>query len=166
MTLTNSTDRKSSLLRRAGVVTLAAAAAAAGFAGPATALPTDPEVQFTPTISRTPGANCAAIINAWTVPQPQSGQFGVKVEITQTGDSCQLYRIAVRWRNLDTGYSDGQSHAVENGELRHAPDGVITGMGMGPGAGRVEAWIVTTDDSLPQHQELEHISGRATFTLG
>ncbi|MFB7875995.1 hypothetical protein ACFC06_12135 [Nocardia sp. NPDC056064] len=163
MTLTNS---KSSLPRRAGIATLAAVAALVGLTGPATAIPSDPTVQFTPTLSRTPGANCAAIINASTVPQPQSGQFGVKVNITQTGDFCQSYRIAVRWRNLDSGYSDGQSHRVENGALVGLPDGVITGMGMGPGAGRVEAWIVTTDETLLQHQELEHISGRASFTLG
>lgn len=94
--------------------------------------------------------------------------FGVKVKIIQTGDFCQSYRVAVRFRNLDSGYSDGQSHRVEKGELVHAPDGVIVGMGTAPapGAGRVEAWIVTTDETLPQHQELEHISGRASFTLG
>ncbi|WP_240505047.1 hypothetical protein [Nocardia mangyaensis] len=160
-----STVRKSSL-RRAGIATMAATAALIGFSGPAAALPTDPTVQFTPTISRTPGANCAAILNAWTVPQPKSGEFGVKVKITQTGDFCQTYRVAVNWRNLDTGRTNGQSHRVVNGELEHAPDGVITGMGMGPGAGRVEAWIVTTDETLPEHQELEHISGRASFTLG
>lgn len=160
-----STVTKSSL-RRAGTATVAATAALIGFSGPAAALPSDPTVQFTPTVSRTPGANCAAILNAWTVPQPQSGQFGVKVKITQTGDFCQTYRVAVHWRNLDTGRTNAQSHRVVNGVVEHAPDGVITGMGMGPGAGRVEAWIVTTDETLPEHRELEHISGRANFTLG
>ncbi|MFF2088285.1 hypothetical protein ACFVVM_31265 [Nocardia sp. NPDC058176] len=160
-----STVRKSSL-RRAGIATMAATAALIGFSGPATALPSDPTVQFTPAVSLTPGANCAAIIHAWTVPQPKSGEFGVKVKITQTGDFCQTYMVAVHWRNLDTGRTLSQAHRVVNGELQHAPDGVITGMGMGPGAGRVEAWIVTTDETLPQHQELEHISGRANFTLG
>ncbi|MFD4456604.1 hypothetical protein [Nocardia sp. NPDC058480] len=160
MTLTNSTYRKFS------AVVVAAAATLVGFAGPATALPSDPVVQFTPTISRIPGANCAAIINAKTVPQERSGSFGVQVSITQTGDFCQRYRVAVRFRNLDSGYSDGQSHAVENGQLVNLPDSIIVGMGTGPGKGRVEAWIVTTDETLPQHQELEHISGRASFTLG
>jgi hypothetical protein len=160
MTLTNSTFRKLS------AVAISAGAVLVGLGAPAGALPSDPVTVFTPTLSRTPGANCAAIINAQTVPQPQSGTFGVRVAITQTGDFCQRYQVAVRFRNLDTGVSNGQSHPVENGQILHAPDNVIVGFGTAPGKGRVEAWIVTTDESLPQHQELEHISGRASFTLG
>ncbi|MFC8380758.1 hypothetical protein [Nocardia sp. NPDC057272] len=160
MTLTNSTIRKFS------AVVVSAGAVLVGLGAPAGALPSDPIAVFTPTLSRTPGANCAAIINAQTVPQPQSGTFGVRVAITQTGDFCQRYQVAVRFRNLDTGYSDGQSHPVENGQILHAPGNVIVGFGTAPGKGRVEAWIVTTDESLPQHQELEHIAGRASFTLG
>ncbi|MBF6177256.1 hypothetical protein [Nocardia otitidiscaviarum] len=82
------------------------------------------------------------------------------------GPNCSAYRVAVHWRNLDTGRTSGQSHQVnEHGEIRQAPDGVITGFGMGPGAGRVEAWIVTQYDDGAE-RELEHISGRASFTLG
>ncbi|QXN95554.1 hypothetical protein KV110_14825 [Nocardia iowensis] len=142
------------------------AAAVVGFAGPASAIPSDPVVQFTPTLSRVPGGNCAAIINGETVPQPQSGSFGVRVKITQTGQSCEPYRVAVRFRNLDSGYSDGQMHRVDGNGVIDAPDGVITGFGTAPGAGRVEAWIVTLDMSHPQPLELEHMAGRATFTLG
>lgn len=160
MTLTNSTFRKLS------AVIVSTGAVLVGLGAPAGALPSDPIAVFTPTISRTPGANCAAIINAQTVPQPQSGTFGVRVAITQVGDFCQRYQVAVRFRNLDTGVTNGQSHPVENGQLLYAPDNVIVGFGTAPGKGRVEAWIVTTDESLPQHQELEHIAGRATFTLG
>ncbi|MFE1592834.1 hypothetical protein [Nocardia sp. NPDC058705] len=160
MTLTHNTVRKFS------AVVVTAAAALVGLSGPATALPSDPVVTFTPNLSRTPGANCAAIINAQTVPQPQSGVFGVRVKITQTGDFCQRYQVAVRFRNLDTGVTNGQSHPVENGEVLYAPDGVIVGFGTGPGKGRVEAWIVTTDESLPEHQEFEQLAGHAVFTLG
>lgn len=75
------------------------------------------------------------------------------------------YRVAVHWRSLDTGRTSGQSHQVnEHGEIQ-APDGVITGFGMEPGAGRVEAWIVTRYDDGSE-RELEHISGRASLTLG
>ncbi|MCM6772603.1 hypothetical protein NDR87_00030 [Nocardia sp. CDC159] len=149
---------------RAGAVVATIAAALVGFAGPAAAGPTDPVVQFTPTFTRVPG-NCAAIINAETVPQPRSGELGVRVRITQFGQGCRAYELGVLWRNLDTGYSSGQVQGVHGTVVSGAPDGVITGIGMAPRAGRVEARIVTYSKYYPQPQELEHVSGRATFTL-
>ncbi|WP_256671555.1 hypothetical protein [Nocardia cyriacigeorgica] len=149
---------------RAAIITTMTAATLVGLSGPAAALPTDQVVQFVPTLTRVPGNNCSAIINAETVPQPQSGQFGVRVKITQTGQNCGAYRVAVRWKNLDSGYADGQSHRVnENGAIEAYEGGVIMGMGMGPGAGRVEARIVTLSEN---HHELEQMSGTARFTLG
>ncbi|UFS98277.1 hypothetical protein [Nocardia huaxiensis] len=166
MSTTHSPARTSSMLLRAGLVAASAAAALVGVTVPATALPSDQATIFSTTVTRIPGPSCAAIINATVVPQQQSGQFGVRVRITQDGEFCSRYRVAVRWRNLDTGYSDGQSHQVnERGEIQQAPDGVITGFGMAPGAGRVEASIVTLYDDGSQ-RELEHISGTASFTLG
>ncbi|WP_245663267.1 hypothetical protein [Nocardia inohanensis] len=166
MSTTQSPARKSSMLLRAGVVAASAVAALVGFTGPATALPSDQATIFSTTLTRIPGPSCAAIINATVVPQPQSGQFGVRVRITQDGEFCSKYRVAVRWRNLDSGNTNGQSHQInERGEIQQAPDGVITGFGMAPGAGRVEAKIVTLYDDGSQ-RELEQISGSATFTLG
>lgn len=148
-----------------GVAAAAAVAALVGFSSPAAALPSDQVVQFNPTLARTPGNGCAAIINAETVPQPQAGQLGVRVKIVQTGQNCEPYRVSVRWKNLDTGVSNGQSHKVVDGVVEHAPDGVITGMGMAPGPGRVEATIVATSDTYPNHHDLEQLSGMAWITL-
>ncbi|WP_194813660.1 hypothetical protein [Nocardia sp. XZ_19_385] len=149
---------------RAAAIATTVAAALVGFAAPAAAGPTDPVVQFTPTLTRVPG-NCAALISAETVPQPRSGEFGVRVKITQFGQGCKAYHLGVSWRNLDTGRTSGQVHPVDGTVVSGAPDGVITGFGMGPGAGKVEARIVTYSQYYPQPQELEHFSGRATFTL-
>ncbi|MFF3229038.1 hypothetical protein ACFYV7_40050 [Nocardia suismassiliense] len=151
---------------RTGVVATAMVAAVSGFTGSAGANPDDPVTQFTSTLTRVPGPDCAAIINAETVPQPQSGVFGVRVKITQTGEFCGAYFVTVHWRNLDTGRTSGQSQRVEGTSVVGLPDNVITGMGMGPGAGKVEAWIDTYSKVYPQNVDLEHIAGRATFTLG
>lgn len=151
---------------RAGVVAAAAMVAACGaFAGMAGADPADPVARFTPTLTRVPGPGCAAIIDAETVPQPQSGVFGVRVKVTQTGEFCGAYYVTVHWRNVDTGVTSGQSQRVEGTAVVGLPDGVITGMGMGPGAGKVESWIDTYSEVYPQNVDLEHIAGRATFTL-
>lgn len=151
---------------RVGVAAAAAVTALVGFSGPAAAAPSDQVVQFNPTLARIPGNGCAAIINAETVPQPQAGQLGVRVKIVQTGQNCEVYRVSVRWKNLDTGVANAQSHKVDsNGVIEHAPDGVITGMGMGPGVGRVEATIVATTDTYPNHYDLEQLSGKAWITL-
>ncbi|MCC3313760.1 hypothetical protein [Nocardia africana] len=147
---------------RAGVLAGVAVAVLVGMGGPATAVPDDPAVPFTPTLTRVPGGNCAAIIDAQTVPQPGSGQFGVRVKITQTGQLCGGYRVAVRWHNVDSGYSDGQSQHVDANGVIDAPDGIITGMGTAPGAGRVEAKIITTYED---GREMEYVAGTATFTL-
>lgn len=166
MSTTWSPTRTTTMILRAGVAATSVTAALVGFTGPATALPSDQATIFSTTLTRIPGPSCAAIINATVVPQPRSGEFGVRVRITQDGDFCSTYRVAVRWRNLDTDRENGQSHQVnERGEIQQAPDGVITGFGMGPGAGRVEARIVTLYDDGSQ-RELEHISGTASFTLG
>ncbi|WP_334026337.1 hypothetical protein [Nocardia terpenica] len=151
---------------RTGVVAAATIGAVIGLTGPAAAGTTDPAVQFTPTLTRLPGSNCAAIINAETTPQPRSGEFAVKVTITRTGESCGAFRIAVNWRNLDSGSTGGQSDRVDENGVLEQPGGVITGMGMGPGRGRVEAWIDPTDESYPQRQDLEHIAGTVSVTLG
>ncbi|MEU0539963.1 hypothetical protein ABZ319_08820 [Nocardia sp. NPDC005978] len=151
---------------RTGVVAAAMVTAWSGLAGAAGANPGDQVAQFTPTLTRVPGPNCAAIINAETVPQPQSGVFGVRLKITQTGDFCGAYHVTVHWRNLDTGRTSGQSQRVEGTTVVGLPDGVITGMGMGPGAGKVEAWLDTYSEVYPQNVDLEHIAGRATFALG
>ncbi|MEV0247554.1 hypothetical protein AB0H76_13260 [Nocardia sp. NPDC050712] len=146
---------------RTGVVVAATVAVCGGFAGPAAASPADPVAQFSPTLTKVPGPNCAAIINAETVAQPQAGVFGVRVKTTQTGEFCGAYYLTVHWRNLDTGLTSGQSQRVEG-----ATDTVIVGMGMGPGVGKVEAWIDTYSEVYPQNVDLEHIAGRTTFTLG
>ncbi|MFF0492192.1 hypothetical protein ACFYTQ_24445 [Nocardia sp. NPDC004068] len=151
--------------RRTAVLAAATAATCCALAGPATATPTDPVAQFTPTLTRVPGPNCAAIINAETAPQPQSGTFGVRVKITQTGEFCGTYYLIVHWRNTDTGLTSGQSQRVDGTTVVGLPDNVITGMGMAPGAGRVEAWIDTYSEVYPQNADLEHIAGRATVVL-
>ncbi|MFI6166324.1 hypothetical protein ACIBCN_06005 [Nocardia sp. NPDC051052] len=151
---------------RTGVIVAATVAALSGFAGAAGANPADPVAQFSPTLTRVPGPNCAAIINAETVPQAQSGAFGVRVKITQTGEFCGAYYLTVHWRNVDTGLSSGQSQRVEGTAVVGLPDNVITGMGMAPGAGKVEAWIDTYSEVYPQNVDLEHMAGRTTFTLG
>ncbi len=151
---------------RAGAVAAAMAVACGGFAGTAGASPTDPVAQYSPTLTRVPGPNCAAIVGAETVPQPQPGVFGVRVKVTQTGEFCGAYYITVHWRNLDTGLTSGQSQRVEGNAVVGLPDGVITGMGMGPGVGRVESWISTYSEVYPRNVDLEHLAGRATFTLG
>ncbi|MGX1773561.1 hypothetical protein ACWIGW_15720 [Nocardia brasiliensis] len=151
---------------RTGVVAAAMVAGSIGFAGGAGANPDDPVAQFTSTLTRVPGPNCAAIINAETVPQPQSGTFGVRVKITQTGEFCGGYHLTVHWRNVDTGLTSGQSQRVEGTSVVGMPDNVITGIGMAPGAGKVEAWIDTYSQVYPQNVDLEHLTGRATFTLG
>ena len=92
--------------------------------------------------------------------------FGVWVKITQTGDFCGACHVTVRWRNVDTGLTSGQSQRIEGTTVVCLPDNVITGMGMGPGAGKVEAWIDTYSEVYPQNVDLEHIAGHATFTLG
>jgi hypothetical protein len=70
---------------RVGVISTTIVAALAGLTGSAGALPSDPVAEFTPTVALVPGGNCAAIIDAETVLQPQSGTFGVRAKITQTG---------------------------------------------------------------------------------
>ncbi len=144
---------------------VAAVAALVGFGGSAGAVPSDQVTQFNPTLARVPGNGCAAIVNAETVPQPQAGVVGVRVKITQTGSSCEAYRIAFRWKNLDTGATGGQSQKVDANGVIDAPDGVIVGMGTAPGTGRVEASIVATADLYPSNPELEQLSGMAWFTL-
>ncbi|WP_067685870.1 hypothetical protein [Nocardia jejuensis] len=151
---------------RTGVFATAVVAACSGFAGTAGANSNDPVAQYTSTLTRVPGPDCAAIIRAETVPQPQSGVFGVRVKITQTGDFCSAYYLTVHWRNLDTGLTSGQSQRVEGTSVVGLPDNVITGMGMGPGAGKVESWIDTYSEVYPQNVDLEHLAGRTTFTLG
>ncbi|WP_405135875.1 hypothetical protein [Nocardia sp. NBC_01388] len=151
---------------RTGVVAAAMVAAWSAFTGTAGANSTDPVAQFTSTLTRVPGPDCAAIIKAETVPQPQSGVFGVRLKITQTGEFCGAYQVTVHWRNDDTGQTGGQSQRVEGTTVVGMPDNVITGMGMGPGAGKVEATIDTYSEVYPQNVDLEHIAGHATFTLG
>ncbi|MFB8003991.1 hypothetical protein [Nocardia sp. NPDC056000] len=151
---------------RTGVAAAAMVTLWSGFAGTAGADSNDQVAQFTPTLTRVPGSNCAAILAAETVPQPQSGTFGVRVKITQTGDSCGAYYLTVHWKNVGTGLTSGQSQRVEGTSVVGLPDNVITGMGMGPGAGKVEAWIDTYSEVYPQNKDLEHIAGRTTFTLG
>ncbi|MEV6137065.1 hypothetical protein AB0L63_13605 [Nocardia sp. NPDC051990] len=151
---------------RTWVIAAATVGAVIGLTGPAAAGTGDPSVPFTPTVTRIPGTNCAAIINASTTPQPRSGEFAVKVSITRTGESCGAFRIAVRWRNLDSGSTGGQSDRVDENGVLEQPDGVITGMGMGPGPGRVEVSIDPTDESYPQRNDLEHIAGKVTVNLG
>ncbi|MFB8282077.1 hypothetical protein [Nocardia colli] len=148
---------------RSVVIAAVTGAALVGLAAPSVASPTDPVVHFSPTLTRAMpgGGDCAAIINAETVPQPQAGTFGVRLKITQTGERCGAYRVAVRWRNLDTGIENGQSHRV-TGTVIDAKDNIITGFGTAPGVGRVEAHIVTTTED---HRDMEHLSGDATFTL-
>lgn len=158
-------DRGQRVSARVGVAAVAAVAALTGFSGSAGAVPSDQVVQFNPTLARVPGNGCSAIINAETVPQPQAGVVGVRVKITQTGSACEPYRVAFRWKNLDTGATGGQSHKADATGLLDATDGVIVGMGTAPGTGRVEATIVATADLYPSNPELEQLSGMAWFTL-
>lgn len=93
--------------------------------------------------------SCSAIIDAVTVRQEKAGTFGVRVNVTRTGEGCSDWKVAVRFKNLDTGYAD-------------VVDGVIVGFGTAPGAGPVETRIVALDSN---NRETEQISGTATFTL-
>ncbi|WP_228539973.1 hypothetical protein [Nocardia sp. XZ_19_385] len=147
---------------RAGVIAAVATAGVVGLAGPSTAIPHQPGMPFQPTLTRLIPTSCSAIIDAVTVRQEQPGTFGVRVNVTQTGESCSDWKVAVRWKNLDTGRENGQQHRVVNGVVQDTADGVIRGFGMGPGIGRVEARIVALDSS---DREMEQISGKATFTL-
>lgn len=133
-----------------------------GLAAPSAAIPHDPGVPFSPTLTRLIPTSCSAIIDAVTVPQEKAGTFGVRVKVTQTGESCSDWKVAVRFENLDTGYADGQQHPVVNGVVQHTVDGVIVGFGTAPGAGRVEARIVALDSN---DREMEQLSGTAAFTL-
>ncbi len=151
---------------RTWVIAAATVGAVIGLTGPAVAGTGDPSTPFTPTWTKIPGTNCSAVINASTTPQPRSGEFAVKVSITRTGESCGAFRIAVRWRNLDSGITGEQSDRVDENGVLEQPDGVITGMGMGPGRGRVQAWIDTTDESYPQRHDLEHTAGTVSVNLG
>ncbi|WP_280491813.1 hypothetical protein [Nocardia asiatica] len=139
-----------------------ATAGVVGFAAPSTAIPHDPGLPFSPTLTRLVPTSCSAIIDAVTVRQEHPGTFGVRVQVTQTGESCADWNVAVRFKNLDTGYADGQQHRVVNGVVQHTVDGVIVGFGTAPGVGRVEARIVALDAN---DREMEQISGTATFTL-
>ncbi|MCP2279252.1 hypothetical protein SAMN04244553_1151 [Nocardia amikacinitolerans] len=147
---------------RAGVVAAVAAAGVVGLAAPSTAIPHNPDFPFTPTLTRLIPTDCSAIIDAAAVRQEKPGTFGVRVKVTQTGESCADWKVAVRFKNLDTGYADGQQHPVVNGVVQHTVDGVIVGFGTAPGLGRVEARIVALDS---KDREMEQISGTATFTL-
>ncbi|WP_245549187.1 hypothetical protein [Nocardia exalbida] len=149
-------------LTRAGVVAAVTAAGMVGFAAPSTAIPHDPGFPFTPTLTRLVPTSCSAIIDAVTVRQEKAGTFGVRVNVTQTGEGCSDWKVAVRFKNLDTGYADGQQHRVVNGVVQDTVDGVIVGFGTAPGVGRVEARIVALDSN---NKEMEQISGTATFTL-
>ncbi|WP_228835599.1 hypothetical protein [Nocardia abscessus] len=147
---------------RAGVIAAVTAAGMVGLATPSTAIPHDPDFPFSPTLTRLVPTSCSAIIDAVTVRQEQPGTFGVRVKVTQTGESCSDWKVAVRFKNLDTGYADGQQHRVVNGVVQNTVDGVIVGFGTAPGVGRVEARIVALDTN---DREMEQISGTATFTL-
>lgn len=147
---------------RAGVVAAVAVTGMVGFAAPSTAIPHDPGFPFSPTLTRLVPTSCSAIIDAVTVRQEKVGTFGVRVNVTQTGEGCSDWKVAVRFENLDTGYADGQQHRVVNGVVQDTVDGVIVGFGTAPGVGRVEARIVALDSN---NREMEQISGTATFTL-
>ncbi|MFC9897356.1 hypothetical protein ACFVMC_27015 [Nocardia sp. NPDC127579] len=147
---------------RVGVAAAVTAAGVIGSTGPSIAIPHEPGAPFTPTLTRLIPTSCSAIIDAVTVPQEKSGTFGVRVKITQTGEECADWKVAVRFKNLDSGYADGQQHPVVNGVVQHTADGVIVGFGTAPGVGRVEARIVALDS---RDREMEQISGTATFTL-
>jgi hypothetical protein len=149
-------------LAHVGVVAAVTAAGMVGFAAPSTAIPHDPGFPFTPTLTRLVPTSCSAIIDAVTVQQEKAGTFGVRVNVTQTGQGCSDWKVAVRFKNLDTGYADGQQHRVVNGVVQDTVDGVIVGFGTAPGVGRVEARIVALDSN---NREMEQISGTATFTL-
>jgi hypothetical protein len=149
-------------LAHAGVIAAVTAAGMVGFAAPSTAIPHDPGFPFTPTLTRLVPTSCSAIVDAVTVRQEQPGTFGVRVNVTQTGEGCSDWKVAVRFKNLDTGYADGQQHRVVNGVVQDTVDGVIVGFGTAPGVGRVEARIVALDSN---NREMEQISGTATFTL-
>ncbi|MEV6275452.1 hypothetical protein [Nocardia sp. NPDC051832] len=148
---------------RAGVIAAVTAAGLVGFAGPSTAIPHQPGAPFQPTLTRLIPTSCSAIIDAVTVPQPKSGEFGVRVKVTQTGEGCADWKVAVRWKNVTTGRENGQQHRVVNGVVQDTVDGVIIGFGMGPGVGQVEARIVALDS---RDREMEQISGTAKFYLG
>ncbi|WP_459545855.1 hypothetical protein [Nocardia sp. X0981] len=87
---------------------------------------------------------------------------GVTPVDAQTGESCADRKVAVRFKNLGTGYADGQQHRVVNGVVQNTVDGVIVGFGAVPGVGRVRGpdRRAGLDD-----REMEQISGTATFTL-
>ncbi|MEV0251383.1 hypothetical protein AB0H76_32650 [Nocardia sp. NPDC050712] len=147
---------------RTGVIAAVTAAGLVGLAGPSTAIPHEDGMRFTPTLTRLIPTSCSAIIDAITVREAQPGTFGVRVNITQTGEGCSKWKVAVRWKNLDTGRENGQQHIVDEHGVIQATDGVISGFGMGPGVGRVEARIVTLDE---RDRELPQLSGTATFSL-
>ena len=147
---------------RLGVTAAVVAAGVVGLAAPATAIPHNPDFPFSPTLTRLIPTSCSAIIDAAAVRQDKPGTFGVRVKVTQTGEGCLDWKVAVRFKNLNSGYADGQQHRVVNGVVQNTVDGVIVGMGTAPGVGRVEARIVALDSN---DRVLEQISGTATFTL-
>lgn len=141
-----------------------AAVAVVGLSGTAHADAT--ETRFTPTFTGVPGGLCGAVINATKLPQTKPGEFEVKVSVNHFGFACGEFNLAIDWKNLDTGRTSSQIQLVEaNGIVEKFRNNVISGSGLAPGAGRVEAFIRTTDSFYPNRVNLPHIAGRATFTV-
>lgn len=159
------THHNSRGITRLLVVLAGVVAVTLGLVAPAGA--DDTTTRFSPTFTVVPGGLCGAVIDATKLPQERPGEFSIQASITRIGVGCGPFQLYVRWRNLDTGLTGGQSNPVDaNGHIGGAPDGVVTGLGFGPGAGRVEAWIDTgSADYYPNEPMIPHISGRATFTL-
>ncbi|MEH3155067.1 MAG: hypothetical protein PGN29_06850 [Gordonia paraffinivorans] len=89
------------------------------------------------------------------------------MKVIPIGVGCGKFLVSVSWRNLTIGGTGGQIETVNpDGSIESAPDGVLTGFGYAPGAGRVAGRV----DTYSQYDEagekqLPHIAGTATFTL-
>ncbi|KQR98607.1 hypothetical protein ASG12_09285 [Williamsia sp. Leaf354] len=159
-------------LRTLIATSVIATGAITGAAGVATAAPAAPAINtgavaYSPTLTVTPGFACFAVINATKLPQTKAGQYRVKVQISRFGANCGAFKLAVTWRNLTNGNSDGQIQTVRpDGSVEGFPDNILDGFGFGPGAGRV-ASTITTYSKYDESGEttLPNLPGKATFSL-
>ncbi|GGF42327.1 hypothetical protein [Williamsia phyllosphaerae] len=137
--------------------------------GAASAAPTlsHGSVPYTPTITKTPGAGCSAVIGATKLPQTRPMDYRVKVDIKRFGRNCGSFLLAVKWTNTTTGGTGGQYQTVlPDGSVEGFSDNILDGFGFAPGAGRITSTITTYSKSDEEGEiALPNIPGRSIFTL-
>ncbi len=171
MSVTTRSSRMSTRAQRlalAVATTTVALSGAVMATGAASAAPTVAQgsVPYTPTITKTPGVGCFAVVTATKLPQTRSGSYRVKVDVKRSGLNCGDFYLAVNWKNTSTGGSGGQVQKVDARGDTTFPDNILEGFGFAPGAGKVDSTI-TTYSKYDEEGDvaLPNIPGRANFTL-